>query len=97
MPIAVLIKVIDVVFTLLYIFILIRIVMSFLSLPDNGITRPLINFIYDVTEPILRPMRNLIPTVMLGGMGLDLSPVLAMLVLNIVKTILITSLQLLFG
>jgi YggT family protein len=93
-PFAVLEKVIDVVFTLLNIFILVRIVMSFLPLPDNNITRPLINFIYDTTEPILRPMRNLIPPVMLGGMGLDLSPVLAMLVLNIVKSILIMALQL---
>jgi YggT family protein len=93
-PFAVLEKVIDVVFTLLNIFILVRIVMSFLPLPDNNITRPLINFIYDITEPILKPMRNLIPPVMLGGMGLDLSPVLAMLVLNIVKSVLIMALQL---
>lgn len=81
--------IINVVFRLLYIFILVRIILSWISIPVNNITRPILNFIYDVTEPILRLVRNIIPPVMIGGMGWDLSPILAMLLLSIIQTIIV--------
>ncbi len=81
--------IINVVFRLLYIFILVRIILSWISIPVNNITRPILNFIYDVTEPILRLVRNIIPPVMIGGMGWDLSPILAMLLLSIIRTVIV--------
>lgn len=80
-------NIIDIVFRLLYIFILIRVVLSFISIPVNNVTRPILNFIYDVTEPLLRLVRNILPPVMIGGIGLDLSPLVAILLLQIIHTI----------
>jgi YggT family protein len=53
----------------------------------NGVTKPILNFIYDVTEPILRPFRNVIPPIMIGGMGWDLSPILALILLRIINSV----------
>lgn len=39
--------------------------------------RPLLVLIYDLTEPLLSPLRRIVPTIPLGsGVGLDLSPML---------------------
>ncbi|HCG98359.1 MAG: hypothetical protein A2074_06950 [Candidatus Aquicultor primus] len=87
-------QVVDVVFRLLYIFILVRVVLSFIPIPVNNITRPILNFIYDITEPILRLVRNIIPPVMIGGVGLDLAPIIAIILLQIVQTIVVSVLRL---
>jgi len=87
-------RIIDVIFQLLYIFILVRIVLSWIPIPVNHITRPILNFIYDVTEPILRLVRNVIPPIMVGGMGLDLSPLIAILLLRIIHTVINSVLRL---
>ncbi|MCL6471633.1 MAG: YggT family protein [Firmicutes bacterium] len=79
--------IVNIVFRLLEIFILVRIVLSWIPVPVNNITRPILNFIYDITEPILRLVRNIIPPITIGGMGWDLSPILAMLLLGIVHSL----------
>ncbi len=83
------IGIVNVVFRLLFIFILVRVVLSWISIPVNSITRPILDFIYDITEPILRLVRNIIPPIMIGGMGWDLSPILAMLLLGVVQAIIV--------
>jgi YggT family protein len=57
-----------------------------LSLPEP--LRPAARFVYDVCEPFLRLFRGLLPAVRLGAMGLDLSPIIAFIVLFIVEQIL---------
>lgn len=98
MPVAnaigLLIQIINIIFQLLNIFILIRVVLSFLPIPVTNVTRPILNFIYDLTEPILRLVRNMLPPVMVGGVGLDLSPIVAIILLNIMQTIIVSVLRL---
>lgn len=60
--------------------------MAGLSLPD--LLRPAARFVHDVCEPFLRVFRGLLPAVRLGAMGLDLSPIIAFIVLIIVERIL---------
>ena len=57
-----------------------RVVVSWL--PVEG-TNPAVTLIYQITEPILRPIRNVLPST---GM-LDLSPVVAIVVIIIVRRI----------
>lgn len=97
MPFSIIVRTIDVIFQLLFIFILVRVVLSFIQIPVNNITRPILTFIYDITEPILKLVRNVIPPIMVGGMGLDLSPVIAMILLNIIQAIIHSVLRLIFG
>ena len=67
--------------------ILVRAVLSWIPTlrPDN----PLVRFLNDITEPILAPLRRVIPMV---GM-MDLSPLIAMILLNFGGQILTRSLQ----
>ena len=58
----------------------------FLSWVQIDHTNPIVRFIYKVTEPILAPFRIVIS---LGGMGIDLSPIIVFFLLNILRTSLI--------
>jgi uncharacterized protein YggT (Ycf19 family) len=45
-----------------------------------------VHFIYWLTEPLLKPFRNLIPPLQVGaGAYLDLSPLIFMLVLGLLR------------
>jgi len=48
---------------------------------------PIYHFLWGITEPILGPIRNILP-----NMGLDFSPIVAYLLLNILQRFLISSL-----
>nr|WP_307775428.1 YggT family protein [uncultured Cetobacterium sp.] len=74
-------KLINLAFEIVNILILIRILLSWLApYSRNEFT----NFVYGVTEPILRPFRTLIP---MGNLRIDLSPVLAYFALRILRYI----------
>ncbi len=51
---------------------------------------PIVRFLYRVTEPVLRPIRRRLPTMQ---MGLDLSPMLVILVIYFLKSFLVESLR----
>lgn len=71
------------------ILIIIRVLMSWIpSIPDNPAIRGIFGFIEDVTEPYLAIWRRLIPPI--GG-GLDITPIIAILVLQIGGGILINA------
>jgi YggT family protein len=85
-------NVINILFEVLYFLILIRLLFSFL--PVNPYNIPLLaktlRFIYQVTEPFLAPFRRLIPHLRMGGGAyLDFSPILALLVLGILRRLLL--------
>lgn len=67
---------------LLFLYIIMSILQSLANMSIPDALRPATNFLYDVCEPFLRLFRRLLPTVNLGGMGLDLSPILAFLVIG---------------
>jgi YggT family protein len=80
-----LIRAVDAVYRFLTILILIRVLMSWIR--PQGYS-PLYNkfarLVYRVTEPLLEPIRNILP-----NMGaLDLSPMIAILLLNLMRNIL---------
>jgi YggT family protein len=51
---------------------------------------PIVRFLYRVTEPVLRPIRYRLPTL---SMGLDLSPLVLILVLTFLDWFLVSSLR----
>ena len=69
-------------FDILYFSILVRVGLSWI--PHNRFN-PIIGFIYKITEPILRPFRQIMPPA-LGG--IDFSPILAIIILNLLQIIL---------
>jgi YggT family protein len=64
--------------------ILAYIITSWIPLPYNVWLNRVQRFLYDVVDPYLRLFRRFIPQVSLGGLGLDLSPIFAILVLTAV-------------
>lgn len=58
----------------LYLIVLIiRAIMSWFPVAQGGIADRIQGFLFMLTEPVLRPIRGLIPPVRMGGIGLDLS------------------------
>jgi YggT family protein len=75
---------------LLFLYIILSLLQSLAGLRLPDLLRPAANFVYDCCEPFLRIFRGLLPALRLGGMGLDLSPLIGFLVLYIVERILIS-------
>jgi len=72
---------IDLLGTFLYILIFARVILSWFPAQRSN---PLVQVVFIVTEPILAPIRRVLPSM---GM-IDLSPMIAMIVVLIVQTIL---------
>jgi len=74
----------------IYIFlILIRVLLTWINVDPYRpvVDHPLIRLLERVTDPVLEPLRRLIPPV--GGRT-DISPVVALIILEIVRRILVT-------
>ncbi|MDW7651410.1 MAG: YggT family protein [Bacillota bacterium] len=70
-------------FTILRWLILVRVILSWI--PHNP-NHPLLSILYEGTEPILGPIRRLMPKT---GLPFDLSPIIAIIVLGIVHNFVI--------
>ena len=76
---------IDLIFTLLWLAILGRVIISWVR-PQGG--DPISNFLIQVTEPILQPIRKVVPPL---GM-FDLTPMIALILLSVIQSVLLSSL-----
>jgi len=73
---------IDLAFEALNILLIIRIILSWL--PHNRY-HPLINIIYEITEPILKPFRNMIDPIQ----GVDISPIIVFILLSFLRNLIV--------
>ena len=74
----------------LYSFVLLaRVLMSWIPIDtSNPTVSQIVRFMYDVTEPVLAPIRNVLPQ----GLGMDFSPLLVFLAIDIIRRILFSAL-----
>ena len=68
------------------------IITSWIPLPYNLWLSRIQRFLYDVVDPYLRVFRRF-PVLNVGGLGLDLSPFIAVIVLTVVWQLAITGLE----
>ncbi len=61
-----------------------RILLSWFPLSPDGVVATIFSFLYAITEPVLGPIRRALPPVAMGSMGLDLSPIIVIFVLQLV-------------
>ena len=87
----VLITLISDVAQVLALLIIVRVVLTWIPSVDNG--HPVIRTIIRITDPILLPIRRVVPP--LGG--IDVTPIAALLLIEIVRTLLIRVLLTAFG
>jgi len=81
-----LIPIINNLFTLIWILILARVIVSWI--PGMSYSHPAVRIVHQLTSPILDPIRRMLPPV--GG--LDLSPLLAFMLLKLVQELVINAL-----
>ena len=73
----------------LYAAILARVIVSWLPIGPDSRFAPIVRFIYEITEPILAPIRRLLPS-----MGMfDLSPMIALIIIFLIQSLLIPYLR----
>src|SRR3954465_556685 len=67
-----------------------RILLSWIPrMPYNPTLSAIVNFIHEVTDPYLNIFRRILPPVGGGGFALDLSPIIAVFLLIIVRAIVV--------
>lgn len=76
-----LIPIINLLYWIFWILILIRVVLSFVQINPY---HPAVQIVYQLTEPILEPIRNIMPRT---GM-IDFSPLIALLLLGLLRRLL---------
>ena len=76
-------RVIDFVFGLLNLAILLRVLFSWIN-PAPG--NQLVRLIYQITDPILEPLRRYVPPLA----GMDITPIVAVVLLELVRSIVLS-------
>lgn len=77
-------------FLIYLILIFVRILLSWIPrLPYNPYLQAVVGFVHEVTDPYLNLFRRLLPPVGGRGFALDLSPILAIIVLYILQGIVV--------
>ena len=79
--------VVNILFMVLTIAVFIRVLLSWV--PNIDPRNPGIAFLYGITEPILAPIRSIMPRTMM----FDFSPMIAIFVLQAVRSVLLNSLR----
>ncbi len=79
---SIIINLIDLLYWAFWILILARVILSFTQMSPY---HPLRRMVYDLTEPILGPIRRFLPPMS----GLDFSPLIALLLLEVLRRVLI--------
>ena len=68
----------------LYLLVLVvRVLLSWFPISADGPMATVAGFLYTVTDPVLGPLRRMLPPIRMGGMALDLSPIVAFFGLSI--------------
>jgi YggT family protein len=85
---------VDALFLVYLILIFVRILLSWIPrIPYNPTLSAVIGFINDVTNPYLNLFRRFLPPVGGGGFALDLSPIIATIVLLIARAIVVGAIR----
>ena len=84
-----LIQALSIFFNLLEKLIFVRIILSWLPI---GYNNPITQLLYNLTEPILGPVREMVDRSPIGGgMGLDFSPIFVLILLRLVQMLLMAA------
>ncbi|MDQ6728711.1 MAG: YggT family protein [Actinomycetota bacterium] len=62
-----------------------RIILSWFPVEPGSGLATVFGFLYSITEPVLAPVRRILPPIGMGGMGLDLSPIVVFFAITILQ------------
>lgn len=72
-------------FTVYYILLTVRVLLTWVPARPNGLIADVFSVLYMLTEPLLAPIRKIIPPIPMGTAFLDLAPLILILLLNLVQ------------
>ena len=72
-------------YTVFYWLLILRIIVSFVQVDPYS---PMVKLLYKATEPFLAPVRRAFGLIQVGGVSLDVSPIIVLILLNIVRNLL---------
>lgn len=79
-------RAVNILFNIMEYAVLARVLLSWIPLPNNQFTR----LLYQITEPILGPVRSLLNKSAIGGNSmLDFSPIVAFILIGLVRSIIL--------
>ena len=83
-----LITTVSLIFRIYSFLILVRVILSWVAVTPyrSRMDHPIVRLLYQITDPILEPLRRLIPPI--GG-TLDISPVVALIILEVIRSIIV--------
>jgi YggT family protein len=68
----------------LFILLIVYVVFSWIPRPPEPLL-PLVRGVHRIVDPLVRPLRQVVPPIQLGGMGLDISVLVLFFILMIVQ------------
>ncbi len=84
-----LVQIINLLFNAFYILILARIIFSWVRVsPYHPTWGPIMRFVYQVTDPIMEPIRRIMP----ATGGIDFSPMIVLILASVLRSVLINTL-----
>jgi len=75
--------VVCILFQIYLLVLVVRVLLSWFPISHDGPMATVAGVLYTVTDPVLLPLRRILPPVRMGGMALDLSPIVAFFGLSI--------------
>ena len=75
--------------TLIYILNFAIIIRALMSWFNPSLENPIVRFVFEITEPVLAPLRRIVPRI---GM-IDITPIVAILLLNVIMQVLDSTLR----
>jgi YggT family protein len=79
--------VLDVLQVYLYV-VLARVILSWFPIGQSSRLYPLVRVLGRLTDPVLVPVRRLLPPLRVGGMGVDFSPIVVVVALEVLISVL---------
>ena len=70
-----------------WLILLIRIILSWFPMPHSGAAAKASSILFQLTDPLMRPLRNIIPPVRAGMMAIDLSPILLFIGIGVLQRV----------
>ena len=67
--------------------IVVRIVLTWFPLDPDGGMATVAGFLYLITDPVLTPLRRVLPPLRLGSVLLDLSPIIVIIGLQVLQAV----------
>ncbi len=62
-----------------------RILLSWFPVTHDSPLTAVRRFLFNITEPVLGPLRRALPPLRIGGMALDLSPIVVIIAIQVIR------------